>query len=87
MGLAEARNAKAFRIGVRRRLESQGERVGLRGVVARIPVSNFHSHLFLDPYPCVSRRIDTLLENTSSQIGLLTQFTDLEERKSNLILI
>lgn len=45
MGLAEAQNAAAFRAGVRRRLESQGEQVGSREIIAHIPVSCFHSLL------------------------------------------
>lgn len=51
MGLAEAWDPVTFRTGVRDRLESQGEQVGLRGIVARIPVSCFPSPLFPDPHP------------------------------------
>lgn len=35
MGLPEAQNAVNFRVGVRARLESQGEHVGLREIIAR----------------------------------------------------
>ena len=38
MGLAEAQDPVTFRTGVRDRLESQGEQVGLREIVARVPV-------------------------------------------------
>ena len=39
MGLAEAHNAETFRAGVCERLESRGEQVGFREIVAHIPVS------------------------------------------------
>lgn len=45
MGLAEAQDPETFRTGVRDRLESQGEQVGLRGIVARVPVSQFSNPL------------------------------------------
>lgn len=56
MGLAEAQNAVTFRTGVRGRLESQGEQVGLREIVARVPVSNFSSRLFSNPYLDLNRK-------------------------------
>lgn len=49
MGLAESQDPVTFRTGVRDRLESQGEQVGLREIVARVPVSNFPSPLLRDP--------------------------------------
>ena len=56
MGLAEAQNAMTFRTGVRGRLESRGELVGLREIVARVPVSNFPNHLFPNPYLDLNRK-------------------------------
>ena len=55
MGLPEAQNAVTFRAGVRARLESQGEQVGLREIIARpswlpVPVyadTNDDHHLLL----------------------------------------
>ena len=41
MGLAEAQNPVTFRNGVHERLESHGEQVRLRKIVALIPVSYF----------------------------------------------
>ena len=57
MGLAEAQSAATFRNGVRRRLESQGEEVGLREIVARVPVSCFPSPSFPKLYLDLSRKI------------------------------
>ena len=51
MGLAEVQDPVTFRTGVRDRLESQGEQVGLRGIVACVPVSHFPSPLSPDPHP------------------------------------
>ena len=39
MGLPEAQNAETFRTGVRSRLESHGEQIGFRDIIAHIPVS------------------------------------------------
>lgn len=51
MGLAEAQNAVTFRIGVRARLESRGEQVGMRGIVAKIPVSDSPNTFFFSSVP------------------------------------
>ena len=42
MGLAEAQYAETFRTGVHERLESRGEQVRRRKIVAHIPVSYVH---------------------------------------------
>lgn len=52
MGLVEAQDPMTFRTGVRDRLGSPGERVGLRKIVARVPVS-YPSLLLADPHPAL----------------------------------
>lgn len=56
MGLAEAHNAETFRAGVCERLESRGEQVGFREIVAHIPVSYSHSPSVTHLRPDSSRK-------------------------------
>ena len=56
MGLAEAQNAGTFRTGVHERLESYGEQVRLRKIVANIPVSFFHRPSLPSTYHVSSRK-------------------------------
>ena len=56
MGLAEALNAATFRDGVRNRLGFLGEQIGLREIIAQVPVSYFLSPSVPDLYLDLSRK-------------------------------
>ena len=52
MGLAEAQYAETFRTGVHERLESRGEQIRRRKIVAHIPVSYVQRPLVPKTYHC-----------------------------------
>ena len=73
MGLAEAQDAETFRTGVRGRLQSLGEQVGMRRVIAGIPVSNSRTHIH-NPVEVVG-----CVENSDPHLGLPSQCVILEK--------